>query len=117
MESVRYRSHREHLTRCRRPRPPTFPPIIAAAVVLEGIFQKDIEQNVAAAKDESGVLAQVIRATTGVSLDNIGTLRAGGQAQLRGQQNRLVFRRHLPLVTAGVSGNSQVFRSTDLKGR
>jgi hypothetical protein len=47
------------------------PPAVAAAVILEGLFERNIEQNFAAAGDESGAIAQAIRAATGVSLGDI----------------------------------------------
>jgi hypothetical protein len=44
---------------------------VAAAFLVAAAFKTNIEHNFVAAKDESGVLNQTIRATTGISIGDI----------------------------------------------
>src|SRR5262245_25109176 len=47
-------------------------PVAAAAIVTLAVFQKNIDQNLRAAANESGVGAQVLRGLTGISAEDIG---------------------------------------------
>jgi len=50
---------------------PITDPYVAAAVIAGAVFQKNIEKNAAAAKDERGEGAKALKAATGVSEKDI----------------------------------------------
>lgn len=59
-------------------------PVAEAIIVGSAVFQKNIERNVAAATNESGVGAQVLKGVTGISVkDAKEDIRGGNDSVIR----------------------------------